>query len=146
MTIGELARQIGVNVQTIRFYERRQLLPEPPRTQSGYREYGPNELNQLNFVRHAKSLGFSLDEIRQILRTRSQGECPCTDVLAVAEQHLAQISQQIAQLEQFKQQLARAVREWKKAGPQTLPSDAICVLIERTIAKTDKNSKTRIKR
>ncbi|MBN9617198.1 MAG: hypothetical protein BGO25_04730 [Acidobacteriales bacterium 59-55] len=137
MQIGELAEQAGVNVQTVRFYERRKLLPEPPRTYSGYREYGAQELKQLQFIRQAKALGFSLDEIREIIRSRGRGQCPCTDVIAIAERHLRDVSQQIQRLENFKKQLTTAVRHWKGAGKQSVAAGAICTLIERTMDERD---------
>ena len=133
MQIGELAKEAGVNVQTVRFYERRKLLPEPARTQSGYREYGSQELKQLHFIRQAKALGFSLDEIRDIIRSRGRGECPCTDVITIAERHLRDVTKQIQALQNFKEELSYAVKGWKKAGKQTLPAGAICTLVERTI-------------
>ena len=133
MQIGELAKQAGVSIQTVRFYERRKLLPEPARTESGFRKYDVQELKQLQFIRQAKSLGFSLDEIREIIRSRGRGECPCTDVIAIAERHLGDVTQRIQILEKFKEELSRAVRDWKKAGKQTLSAGAICTLIERTM-------------
>ena len=144
MQIGELAQQASVSVQTIRFYERRKLLPEPLRKQSGYREYDENQLQQLRFIRQAKSLGFSLAEIRDIIRSRGRGQCPCTDVIAIAERHLHDVSGQIQRLQKFKEELNRAVRGWKKAGKQTLSAGAICTLIERTM-ETDK-AKARVRR
>ena len=133
MQIGELAEQAGVNVQTVRFYERRRLLPVPPRTHSGYREYGEQELKQLRFIRQAKSLGFTLDEIRDILRSRGRGQCPCTDVIAIAERHVRDVGEQIQTLERFKTELTTAVQQWKKAGKQSVEAGAICSLIERTM-------------
>ncbi len=133
MQIGKLAKQAEVNVQTIRFYERRKLLPEPSRTPSGYRQYGSEELQRLQFIRQAKSLGFSLDEIRDIIRSRRRGQCPCTDVIAIAERHLRDVSKQIETLVRFKEELSHAVGSWKKAGKQTLSAGAICTLIERTM-------------
>lgn len=133
MTIGELAKQVGVNVQTIRFYERRKLLPEPARTASGYRRYESGELNRLTFIRQAKALGFTLDEIRDIIRSRGRGACPCTDVIAMAEAHLDDVSRQIGTLLKFKEELTRSIRNWKRAGKQTLSAGAICTLIERTM-------------
>ncbi len=133
MQIGELAEQAGVSVQTVRFYERRKLLPEPPRTHSGYREYGEQELKQLRFIRQAKGLGFTLDEIREIIRSRGRGQCPCTDVIAIAERHLRDVNQQIETLEKFKNELTTAVRQWKRAGKQNVAAGAICTLIERTM-------------
>lgn len=140
MQIGELADQAGVTVQTVRFYERRRLLPEPARTDSGYRTYGPEELRRLQFIRQAKALGFSLDEIRNIIRSRDRGECPCTDVIAIAERHLGDVTAQIEKLERFKEELGRAVRSWKRAGKQNISAGAICTLIERTM-KTRKNGR-----
>lgn len=133
MQIGELAQQAGVSVQTVRFYERRKLLPEPTRTASGYRQYGLPELKQLQFIRQAKALGFSLEEIREIIRSRGRGECPCMDVIAIADRHLRDVSEQIQTLQEFKQELSRSVKRWKKAGKQTLSAGAICALIERTM-------------
>lgn len=135
MQIGELAEQAGVNVQTVRFYERRKLLPEPSRTGSGYRQYGEQELKQLQFIRQAKSLGFTLDEIREIIRSRGRGQCPCTDVIAIAERHLGDVTEQIQTLEAFKSELTAAIRQWKKAGKQNVAAGAICTLIERTMAQ-----------
>src|SRR5438067_12884551 len=137
MQIGELAKRAGVSVQTIRFYERRKLLSEPARTESGYRQYRQEELTRLKFIRQAKSLGFSLGEVREIIRSRGRGQCPCTDVIAMAERHLDEVSKQIETLERFKQELCRAVRAWKRAGKQTLSAGAICTLIERTMDATD---------
>lgn len=142
MQIGEMAKQAGVNVQTVRFYERRKLLPAPARTESGYREYGSQELKQLHFIRQAKTLGFSLDEIRDIIRSRGRGECPCTDVITIAERHLHDVTKQIQALQKFKEELSGAVRDWKKAGKQTLSAGAICTLIERTM-ETGKTRKTK---
>lgn len=141
MQIGELAQEAGVNVQTIRFYERRKLLPEPARTESGYRQYGLGELRQLQFIRQAKSLGFSLDEIRDIIRSRGRGQCPCTDVIAIAERHLRDVSEQMKKLRNFEQQLTRAVKQWKRAGKQTLSAGAICTLIERTMETSGTRNK-----
>ena len=133
MQIGELAQRAGVGIQTIRFYERRKLLSEPARTASGYRQYGPDELNRLRFIRQAKTLGFTLDEIRDIIRSRGRGACPCADVIAMAESHLHDVSKQIDTLLKFKEELSGSIRTWKRAGKQTLSAGAICTLIERTM-------------
>ena len=70
MKIGEFAHDAGVNVQTVRYYERRGLLPEPDRRPSGYREYGPDALDRLHFIKRAQELGFTLTEIRELLALR----------------------------------------------------------------------------
>lgn len=141
MTIGQLAKQVGVNVQTVRFYERRGLLPEPTRKESGYRIYGSDDLHRLRFIRHAKTLGFSLDEIATILRMRERGKCPCGEVTKISEGHLRDLKQQIDRLQRFHAELSRAVKTWKRLGEQKVSADAICVLIERTMDQADKKEK-----
>ena len=141
--IGELAKLADVSVQTVRFYERLKLLPEPQRKDSGYRVYAQTDLKQLLFVRRAKALGFSLDEIRDILRMRERGHCPCGEVVSIAERHLHAVEEQLRQLSKFRDGLSQAIKQWKKSGQQTLSADAICVLIERTFesGKLNKNGK-----
>ncbi len=142
MQIGELAKRSAVTVQTVRFYERLRLLPEPQRKDSGYRIYSEPDLKRLRFVRQAKSLGFSLDEIREILRLRERGHCPCGDVVSIAQRHLRTVEEQISQLSKFRDGLNQAVNRWKRSGKQTISADAICVLIERTL-ESDKIQKSR---
>jgi MerR family copper efflux transcriptional regulator len=138
MQIGELAKLSGVTVQTVRFYERSKLLPEPQRKESGYRVYSEPDLKRLLFVRQAKSLGFSLEEIRDILRMRDRGRCPCGEVIGIAERHLQSVEQQITQLSKFRDGLNQELNHWKKSGKQTISVDAICVLIERTLESVKK--------
>ncbi|HEX4002877.1 MAG TPA: heavy metal-responsive transcriptional regulator [Candidatus Acidoferrales bacterium] len=133
MRIGQLAKQVGVNVQTVRFYERRGLLPEPTRKESGYRIYGPDDLHRMRFIRHAKTLGFSLNEIATILRMREKGKCPCGEVTKIGERHLQDLGQQIERLRVFYADLSRAVKTWKRLGEQRVSAHAFCVLIERTM-------------
>lgn len=133
MRIGKLAAKAGVSIQTIRFYERQQLLPNPERTEAGYRIFDDQDLHQLRFIRQAKEFGFSLDEIREILRMRERGKCPCADVIAIAETHLERTERQIRQLQIFARELNRAIKHWKASGERRLSADVICNLIERTI-------------
>ncbi|MGH9771169.1 MAG: MerR family transcriptional regulator, partial [Candidatus Acidiferrales bacterium] len=88
MQIGELAKRSGASVTTIRFYERKGLLPEPQRKESGFRAYNSEALHRLQFIRQAKALGFSLDEVCEILRMGERSKCPCDDVIAIAQRHL----------------------------------------------------------
>jgi DNA-binding transcriptional MerR regulator len=140
--IGKLAKQAGVNVQTVRFYERRGLLPEPPRRESGYRIYGPEDLHRLRFIRQAKALGFSLEEIREILRMRAQGACPCGRVVSLAERHLGEVRQTIRRLAAFESELARALKKWKNSGQAKLAANEFCVLIERATETVKKGGAT----
>lgn len=133
MQIGELAKECGVSIQTVRFYEREGLLPDPGRKASGYRIFGDRDLSRLLFIRQAKDLGFSLEEIREILHMREHGQCPCGIVLRLAEQHLRSVERQIQQLSRFRDELRRAIRQWKRSGQQQLSAIAFCSLIENTM-------------
>lgn len=134
MQIGQLAKQTGVSVQTLRFYERQKLLPDPARRESGYRIYGSEHVKRLQFVLQAKALGFSLAEIREVLRMRERGHCPCDDVIGFAAKHLEEVERQIADLTRFRDELTRALRRWRRNGNRTVSADAICVLIEQTMS------------
>lgn len=140
MQIGELAKRAGVSVQTLRFYERRGLLPEPQRKDSGYRIYGEQDLRRLRFIRQAKALRFALEEIRKLLRMRERGLSPCCDVISIGERHLKEVEQQIGELERFRDELTRAIKQWKRSGKPQLPAGSICVLIER-IMDTNRQKK-----
>lgn len=133
MKIGELAESLGISTPAVRFYERAGMLPAPARTEAGYRVYGEQDLRRVRFIRKAKQLGFSLDEISEILRLHDRGKAPCSEVITMAERHLAETEQEIARLERFRHALARSVRQWKKRRLQHLPGHAICELIEEAV-------------
>ena len=133
MQIGQMAKKAGVSVQTVRYYERQGLLPDPGRKASGYRIFGDRDLSRLLFIRQAKKLGFSLEEIREILHMREHGQCPCGIALRLAEQHLQSVERQIQQLSRFRDELRRAIRQWKRSGQQQLSANAFCSLIENTM-------------
>lgn len=105
MKIGELAHDAGVNVQTVRYYERRGLLPEPERRPSGYREYGPGTLDRLHFIRRAQELGFTLTEIRELLALRLDPHTPAAAVKARAEAKIQDIDRKLHDLERIKHAL-----------------------------------------
>lgn len=98
MRIGELARRVGVNPRTVRFYEGMGLLPEPARRPSGYREYREDDVERLAFVKTAQRLGLSLTEIREIIALKARGERPCAYVLSVLDRQLVDIDQRLAEL------------------------------------------------
>jgi Hg(II)-responsive transcriptional regulator len=104
MRIGELARRAGVGVETVRFYEREGLLPEPPRRDSGYREYPAESLVRLRFIRHAKELGFSLPETQELLSLR-YSEAPCGDVQQRIEGKIEDVRQKIRSLKRIEAML-----------------------------------------
>src|SRR4051812_45698890 len=99
MWIGEAAEQAGVNVQTLRYYERRGLLPRAPRRVSGYREYAPEAVRIVRFIKRAQELGFSLDEVEELLRLRRSSRRDRTRIRKVAEQRIEQIDRKILELD-----------------------------------------------
>ena len=105
MKIGELARATGLTPKTIRFYEFEGLIPDPPRTSSGYRAYVDSDLVRLEFILKAKRLGLSLDEIRGILRLHDLSEPTCVHVRSLLEEKVAQIEKAIQELLGFKEEL-----------------------------------------
>lgn len=133
MKIGEIAKQAGMTVEAVRFYEREGLLPRPPRTEGGYRVYGDADLRRIQFIRQAKRLGFSLQEIVRILRLRERGHCPCDEVIGTLERHLRDTEDQLQQLQDFRDEIARTLKQWKRNGVRQVPGEVICGLIERTI-------------
>ena len=133
MKIGELARQVGISAQAVRFYERAGLLHEPHRTLSGYRVYSAAELKRVRFIRKAKELGFSLTEIGDILRMHDAGQVPCAQVMAIAERHLRETDAEIKRLRRFRAELSNALGGWKRTRARAVTGNAICELIERTI-------------
>ena len=105
LTIGALSDQTGVNVETIRYYERVGILPAPPRSAGGHRLYGPEHRKRLRFVRRSRELGFALEEIRTLLRL-VDGGATCGEVRAVALDHLARIRAKIGDLRRMEETLA----------------------------------------
>lgn len=104
-TIGRLAKSAGVNVDTVRFYEREGLLKAAPRSGGGYRLYGPQDTQRLQFIRRAKALGFSLDDIGELLRLTEDGQ-DRGQVKAVAQRRVADLERRIAELERMRGILA----------------------------------------
>jgi MerR family transcriptional regulator, mercuric resistance operon regulatory protein len=107
--IGELSRLTGVNIETIRYYERIGMLPPPPRTASGRRAYESRDLRILAFIRRSRELGFSLDEIRTLLRLGGPEKASCREVRAIATHHLEDIRAKLADLRKLERLLTRTV-------------------------------------
>jgi MerR family mercuric resistance operon transcriptional regulator len=109
LTIGKLSRLTGVNIDTIRYYEKVSMLPAPPRTKNGRRAYGPQETRILIFVRRARELGFSLDEIRALLRLSAPGMASCGEVKKITNHHLQDIRAKLADLAELEHVLAKTI-------------------------------------
>ena len=117
LTIGQLAKRAEVNIETIRFYERRGLIPEPPRRDSGYRQYSEGDVIRILFIRRAKELGFSLKEILELLSLKIDPDTTCGDIKRRAETKIADIDQKIRTLQGMKRALAKLVTLCRGRGP-----------------------------
>jgi MerR family transcriptional regulator, mercuric resistance operon regulatory protein len=107
--IGELSRVAGVNIETIRYYEKIKILPIPPRTDTGHRVYGPKETRILIFVRRGRELGFTLDQIRALLDLGGPGNASCAEVREIAKHHLEAIRAKIRDLTKLEGLLSSTV-------------------------------------
>ena len=107
--IGELSRRTGCNIETIRYYERIGLMPAPPR-RCRYRSYGGEDVGRLGFVRLARELGFTLDEVRALLGLAASGQSSCAEVRDLAASHLQDVRARIADLKRMERVLAGSVR------------------------------------
>jgi DNA-binding transcriptional MerR regulator len=135
LTIGALARQAGVGVDTVRFYERAGLMPQAQRTGSGYRSYAAADVERLRFIRRAKALGFSLEEIAQLLRLAG-GKGGRAAIKALAERRISDLQHRIGQLTVMRDALAHYAHECSGHGPVegcpiieavlSTPEDASC--------------------
>ena len=118
MRIGQVAKEAGVNVETIRYYERRGLMPEPPRRPSGYREYPEDSVARIRFIKGAQELGFSLAEIENLLAMRVSSAVNCEDVRRQAQSKLDEIRVKILSLQQLQGALAELVGACDRGGPE----------------------------
>ena len=125
LTIGRLAKEAGVNLETVRYYERQGLVPGPPRSASGYRLFPTEAARRLRFIRRAQELGFSLKEIRELLSLRVSRSTTSADIRARAEDKIADIEAKIRSLESMK----KTLRNLTKACAGCVPV-AKCPIIE----------------
>jgi MerR family copper efflux transcriptional regulator len=125
MTIGQVAAQARVNAETVRYYERRKLLPAPGRTPAGYRLYSPDVVLRIRFIKRAQELGFSLREIEELLALRVRHGAACRDVEERARAKIGLVERKIRQLEEIKGVLGELV----EACRQRMPT-AECPILE----------------
>lgn len=116
---GEVAKRAGVNVETLRFYERKGLLPVPPRRESGYREYPEESVQRIRFIKRAQELGFSLGEIQELLALRVQRGTTCAEVKERAELKVQDVRQKIADLKAIERALNTLAVTCSGRGPIT---------------------------
>jgi len=133
LKIGEVAERGGVNLQTIRYYEREKLLPEPPRLPSGYRMFPEQTVHRVRFIKRAQELGFSLAEVRDLLSIQIDPKKECSDVKRLAKAKMADIDEKIRTLEAMKRVLSRLTKLCPGRGPSSE-----CPILESIDAKEER--------
>lgn len=129
LRIGEVARESGVAVETLRSYERRGLLGRPTRTGANYRVYDATVLERLAFIKRAQAIGFSLDEITEILAESAEGRLPCHHVREMTRRKLGELDRRLSEMRRHRQELARVLGEWDERGEE---EGSVCGLIEHS--------------
>ena len=132
-TIGRAAAQAGVNLETLRYYEERGLLPKPPRGRSGYRLFRPDDVRRVKFIKHAQMLGFSLNEIAELLSLRVARGTTCADIKQRAEKKILAINEKIQGLEYIKKALSAMSASCRGRGPTSE-----CPILEALDRDSDK--------
>jgi MerR family mercuric resistance operon transcriptional regulator len=117
LRIGQVAKESGVGVETVRFYESEGLIALPKRSASGYRQYSASIIEQIKFIKHAKKLGFSLKEVSELIKLKSAPNARCDRVKATASAKITDIQEKIDALEQMKTALQPLVDQCKSSDP-----------------------------
>jgi DNA-binding transcriptional MerR regulator len=132
---GELAKQLGISPDTLRLYERKGLLPRPPRSENGYRSYPPEAINRIRVIRAALSIGFTIDELADIFAQRDRGGAPCRQVREMAGAKLKNLERQVAALNALRDQVRTVLQRWDKVLKKT-PQAQRAGLLESLAAGT----------
>jgi MerR family Zn(II)-responsive transcriptional regulator of zntA len=124
--IGELAASAGTTTKTLRFYEKSGLLPQTERSTNGYRDYGPEALSRLDFIRRGRVAGLTLAQIREVIDIRETGDAPCDHVFQLMTARVVDIDRQIAELAVLRAALIQRRDQARDADPSTCPAEAVC--------------------
>jgi DNA-binding transcriptional MerR regulator len=136
--IGLVARELGINPKTIRYYEEIGLIPPAQRTETGYRVYAPADIDRIAFILRARELDFSLDDIGEILALREGGEAPCLYVTDLVQKQLAVIDAKIAALNQLREELEDVQRQAETIPLDTIvDKECVCHLIENRAIRAE---------
>lgn len=130
MKIGELASACDVPTQTIRFYEKRGLLPEPTRLPNGYRSYGDATVERITFIRRSQAAGLTLAEIGGVLNVRAKGNAPCSHVSDLLATKLVDVHDRIAELTVLQEELTALVERSKQLDPADCTAGQICHILQ----------------
>ncbi len=126
MRIGQLANASGTTTKTLRFYEASRLLPAPERTPGGYRDYSPETVARLNFIRRSRAAGLTLAQIREVLDVRDAGTPPCQHVHDLLDARLTDLDRQIADLQALRQTVAHLRERADNPDPATCDPASVC--------------------
>ena len=126
MRIGELAAKVSITTKTLRFYEEAGLLPPPDRAANGYRDYGPEVLSRLDFIRRGRAAGLTLTQIREVIEVRDSGDAPCGHVYRLLTERLADVDRHIADLQVLRATLIRKRDHAESADPTTCAPESVC--------------------
>lgn len=139
LKIGEVSRRSGIGIEALRFYEKSGLLDRPGRTYSGYRLYDESVLERLAFVKKAQLLGFTLEEIKQLIDHKRKGENPCAEVREIVKIRLEELNERVGQMVRYRDELSAALEVWEEIGEA---DGHVCGLIEASnIERGMKNRK-----
>lgn len=142
LKIGEVSKQSGIGIEALRFYERSGLLGRPARTASGYRMYGSGVIARLAFIKRAQALGFTLDEIKQIIAESQSGQSPCAEVREIVRQRLQELDERMNEMRRYRKELGAALEGWDKSGAAV---GEFCGLIEGTDIKAVTPNSNKVK-
>jgi MerR family transcriptional regulator, copper efflux regulator len=141
LSSGELAKLTGVSTDTLRHYERKGVLPRPRRTNSGYRQYPASALQRVRLVRKALAVGFTLDELANILRVRDSGGAPCREVRDLAALKLSQVEAQLRELIGLRDELSTTLKDWDLRLAQKTPAGRAHLLESLAASSQSKSSR-----
>lgn len=129
--VGEVAKEAGVKVQTLHFYERTGLLPKARRSATNYRLYSPEFVRRVQFIKKAQAFGFTLEEIKAILEVKDHGKAPCRRVAEIAEERLGEIEAELKKWRAFRRALVAVLPQWQhETAVERVCAGEFCDLIE----------------
>src|SRR2546425_3801341 len=131
--ISALARQAGVTAKTLRYYERIGVIPAPPRSPSGYRDYRPDALDRLGFIRAGQAVGLSLGEIRQVVALRDRGKTPCDHVYQLLQRRTVELDERIDELQRLRRELRALTKRARRLDPTDCSPRGVCHLIHSSV-------------
>jgi DNA-binding transcriptional MerR regulator len=138
LKIGDVSKESGIGIEALRFYEKSGLLEKPSRTLSGYRVYNAEVLERLAFIKQAQALGFSLDEIKQIIDDARKGLSPCAEVREIVRHRLEELDARMREMRRYRKELSETLEEWDRKGQAP---GHVCGLIEGSHVEHNGHSK-----